>query len=451
MANYGFSPNGGLITETNEQYYVGHQHRVADGSTAYTYTFDEVLTMADSALSPPLISSWNPTDPNFMLNNFDLMISTGGLNPYVLWDGTNGGIPGTFGFRVSAFSNTQSWSTIEFFDSDPASPTFGQVANAVATGYYIQVRLKSMLVDGAPNYGDYQYISLFDAVNNFMIGYVGEDKLIPKCKRTDVMFYAKRGLQEFSYDTLRSIKSQEITIPPTLSVIMPQDYVNYVQMSWIDKSGVKHIIYPTTLTSNPTETPLQDNNTTKMSNYGFAFPSEGYGIPMQDQFGENLEGTSMTEERWESIPPHQNPGVTPIFNTGIGNSYYGYRDIYALGQRYGLNPETSQRNGWFTINKREGKFSFSSDLSEKLILLEYISDGLAYEEDTKIPKLAEEALYMHIAYSILASRMGVPEHIVQRFKKDRRAQLRNAKIRLSNIKLDEFVQVMRGKSKWIKY
>jgi len=36
MANYGFSPNGGLITETNEQYYVGHQHRVADGSTAYT-------------------------------------------------------------------------------------------------------------------------------------------------------------------------------------------------------------------------------------------------------------------------------------------------------------------------------------------------------------------------------------------------------------------------------
>ena len=169
MANYGFSPNGGLITETNEQYYVGHQARVADGSTSYTYTFDEVLSMGDSALTPSLISSWDPNDPNFMLNNFDLMISTGGLNPYILWDGTNGGIPGTFGFRVSAFSNTQSWSTIEFFDADPASPTFGQAANAVATGYYIQVRLKSMLVDGAPNYGDYQYISIFDIVNNFMV------------------------------------------------------------------------------------------------------------------------------------------------------------------------------------------------------------------------------------------------------------------------------------------
>jgi hypothetical protein len=37
-----------------------------------------------------------------------------------------------------------------------------------------------------------------------------------------------------------------------------------------------------------------------------------------------------------------------------------------------------------------------------------------------------------------------------RLQKDRRAKLRNAKIRLSNIKLDEIVQVMRGKSKWIK-
>ena len=71
--------------------------------------------------------------------------------------------------------------------------------------------------------------------------------------------------------------------------------------------------------------------------------------------------------------------------------------------------------------------------------------------DSKIPKMAEEAMYMHIAYSILAGRSGVPEYIVARFKKDRRAQLRNAKIRLSNIKIDEIARVMRNKSKWIKH
>jgi hypothetical protein len=121
------------------------------------------------------------------------------------------------------------------------------------------------------------------------------------------------------------------------------------------------------------------------------------------------------------------------------------------GQRYGLDPQYSQGNGWFTINEREGKFSFSSNLNGSLIVLQYISDGVANDADTKIPKMAEEAMYMHILYSILASRANIPEYVVRRYKIERRAALRNAKIRLSNIKLEEISQVMRGKSKWIKH
>ena len=116
-----------------------------------------------------------------------------------------------------------------------------------------------------------------------------------------------------------------------------------------------------------------------------------------------------------------------------------------------MDPAVSQSNGWFTIDDRRGMFSFSSDLVGKVITLEYISDGLAYDADTKIPKMIEEAMYMHIVYSILSSKMNVPEYVVQRFKKDRRAQLRNAKIRLSNLKLDTLIQTMRGKSKWLKH
>ena len=108
-------------------------------------------------------------------------------------------------------------------------------------------------------------------------------------------------------------------------------------------------------------------------------------------------------------------------------------------------------NGWFNMDEREGKMSFSSNLAGKLIVLEYISDGLAYDSDTKVPKLAEDALYASILHSIVSTRSGQQEYLVQRLQKDRRAKLRNAKIRLSNIKLDEIVQVMRGKSKWIKH
>jgi hypothetical protein len=116
-----------------------------------------------------------------------------------------------------------------------------------------------------------------------------------------------------------------------------------------------------------------------------------------------------------------------------------------------MDPVTSQKNGWFKIDERKGTFNFTSNLANKLILLQYISDGNAYDLNARIPKLAEDALYSHIAHAILATSANAQEYIVQRFKRERSAKLRNAKIRLSNLKLDQIIQVMRGKSKWLKF
>ena len=68
------------------------------------------------------------------------------------------------------------------------------------------------------NYNSYSYIKVEDLVNNFLVAYVGTGKLISSVKKTDVIFHTKRALQEFSYDTLKSIHSQELTIPPSLSL-----------------------------------------------------------------------------------------------------------------------------------------------------------------------------------------------------------------------------------------
>jgi hypothetical protein len=284
------------------------------------------------------------------------------------------------------------------------------------------------------DYGSYRYISITELINNFLMIHVGDGKLIPSVNRNEIVFHAKRAMQEFSYDTLKSIKSQELTIPNNLTVAIPQDYVNYVKASWIDQLGVKHIIYPTTLTSNPTEIPVQD----------------GDGIPTQDQDGDNLEGTSITEERWEEADTKKITGVYPNYDDNL-DVYTDpvYKTLY--GQRYGENPETTQINGWFTINEREGLFSFSSNLVDKVIILEYISDGLAYTADMKVPKLAEEAFYAYIIYAVISGRANQPEYIVQRLKKEKRAKLRNTKLRISNIKLEEISQVFRNKSKIIKH
>jgi hypothetical protein len=407
-------PNGGLITETNQQYYEGAQGFQQNGAgslTQFTTTFNTDL----------VFGNYNPANSNYALNNFKLYTSATGL-------------PGTYTEYVSQYG--VSGNTITF-TSAPAANT------------YIVVQLKSL--DGGrygnqdaygtavnENYGGYAYITLNDIINNFLIAYVGEGKLILNVKRTDVLFHAKRGLQEFSYDTLKSIKSQELTVPPSLGVILPQDYVNYTAVSWIDQLGVKRPIYPANnLHVSPKEVPLQDDA----------------GIPTQDYIGDNLEGTSQINERWDAANVILINGAWTLYDYNQGLDYWGYDGNLAnfYGEQYGLDGQYANYNGWFNIDPRSGKMSFSSNLNGALILLEYISDGLAYDLDTKVPKMAEEALYAHILHAIISTRVNQPEYVVQRLKRERSAKLRNAKIRLSNIKLNEIVQVMRGQSKWLKH
>jgi len=108
-------------------------------------------------------------------------------------------------------------------------------------------------------------------------------------------------------------------------------------------------------------------------------------------------------------------------------------------------------NGSFFIDNVRGKIFFSSHVSEKIITLKYISDGVATEEEKLVHKFAEEAMYKSIAHAILSTRQNTPEYLVARFKRERFAAIRQAKLRLSNLKSEELTQRMRGKSKWIKH
>ena len=121
------------------------------------------------------------------------------------------------------------------------------------------------------------------------------------------------------------------------------------------------------------------------------------------------------------------------------------------GERYGLDPQYAQTNGSFFIDCADGKIHFSSNLSGKTISLKYISDSLGTNGEMQVHKFAEEAMYKWIAYGCLISRIGIPEYVIARFKKEKFAETRKAKLRLSNIKLEEITQILRGKSKQIKH
>ena len=431
------------------------------------------------------------------------------------------------------------------------------------------------------NYGKHQFVSLDDIINQFMLVYVGHEKIINKASRVDVSFWAQRALAELSFDTLKSFKSWEELIPPSLQIPLPQDYVNYTKLSWVDQSGIKHPIYPTKHTSAPAASVIKDEDG------DIVFKTNGAMLTK----GEMLKngGYQGLADHWEFLNPGPNaPAITLDINNDIQQGFgivdnklvcvdlpdfgrarqlnleiknnHKYKVTYTIsnytsgtvkarivdnlghatfgagrtangtytetltagestfaegtltkrsfrignydtvalgnftidnvslvevgnedesfittkykanspvenqnddyddetywpheGERYGLNPEHAQVNGSFFIDEHRGIINFSSNISGKTVILDYISDSLGTPSEMKVHKFAEEAMYKWITYGVLSTKSNVPEYVVQRYKKEKFAATRQAKLRLSNIKLEEITQILRNKSTHIKH
>ena len=529
----------------------------------------------------------------------------------------------------------------------------GLLDNTTQRNYYKQYRSEL---------GSYQFVSLADIINQFMIVYTGEEKIITKANKMDVAFHAQRALAELSFDTFKSVKSQEIELPSSLTMMLPHDYVNYTKISTVDDSGIKHGLYPTLKqTSNPFKILQNDNKDYDFSNIttsllinnadfseplsainNFDFraarttfnnavsPATTIGFDKVETSNNELIFTNNHDTRvvnnvttafshqyavWQLLeldsqivevnisakglstaasgtdknvgilrvglttaitpgsqgngtiydpsigydPNKSNPKLplNPTFNmqkavynlpsdnpdgsfvefssgndTLTSGTVYnidlrnvpinnvGKKEVYLLivsdnglvstsasaatqkisnleitteavaydliedgesttwnnykthvpsenqqhdydyddhvfeanvGRRYGIEPSHAQDNGSFYIDELRGNIHFSSTLSGKTIVLDYISDSLGTEEEMKVHKFAEEAMYKCILYAILSTRANTPDYIVRRYKKERFAEIRKAKLRLSNIKLEEITQIFRGKSKQIKH
>ena len=376
---------GLLGTTTEQSYYSQSQSFTAtSGQTAFILT-----------------KTYFPTIPA-AVTDFDVFVD-GTLISRTAYDGTSYALSGSGASQVGTLT----------FDS-------GQTVGAIV----LVVENQS-----AEAYGGYQHVSLDDIISNFIVAYVGTEKIINRVRRADVAFHAQRALQEFSYDTLKSTKSFELEVPPTLVVPLPQDYVNYVKISWVElETGTERILYPTRNTSNPRSI-LQD------SDYNLLFDSSTGALL------ESFESTPWTKYK---------SNVDTSANDDVSDTAGRTADSY-IGNRFGLDPETAQINGVFYIDQVRGNVHFGSNISGKTVIIKYISDSLGTDAEMVVHKFAEEAMYKHLAHAILATKSNVPEYLVARFKKEKFAATRVAKLRLSNLKSEELAQVMRNKSKQIKH
>lgn len=287
------------------------------------------------------------------------------------------------------------------------------------------------------NWGSYQYVSLYDIVNNFMLMYAGNHSLVNNEERYKVLFHAKRGIQELNYDAFKEIKILQLTVCNTLRYVLPSDYVNWVRIS-MHKDG---LLFPLTenIQTNWSSAYLQDNNCRILFDHT--------GEALSPQFSE-LDFDRITGGE-KSIYLNSNSPFDGMM--GYCCDGYWYFD-YRIGARYGLNTETANANPTFSIDKKGGVINFSSHVANQSIVLEYVSDGMENGDVSSITvnKLFEDYIYAYIEYAILNSKQGVQEYIVARARKRKSALLRNAKIRISNIHPGRLLMNMRGKDKWLK-
>lgn len=269
-------------------------------------------------------------------------------------------------------------------------------------------------------HGSYQYVTLKDIINSFMVRYVGDNEEINNVARHRVLFEAKRGLKELTYDALKEIKKFEIELDDSLEVILPHDYVNYARISWVNEKGDLVPLIESTDTG-IINAYLQDNN------YNILFNSDGFP----------LEGTSDTTKNQYS-------------NNSDNKGYKIDRSYCDKSAKYGLDTSRARSGGYFMIS--DTKIRFSTDVPSKNIVIEYVSDGLESENPNKIRvhKFAERALYAFIKYEILNNRIDTTEYRIRRAKKDYLKERQNAKIRLANIKPHQFIQRLKGRNKWLK-
>jgi hypothetical protein len=287
------------------------------------------------------------------------------------------------------------------------------------------------------NWGSYQYVSLYDIVNNFMLMYAGNHSLVNNEERYRILFHAKRAIQELNYDAFKELKILELDVCDTLRYVLPIDYVNWVRIS-LYKDGV---LRPLTenIQTNWSNAYLQDNNCRILFDHdGNILKPSTSTIDMQ-----RIEGTKKSIYLNQQSPYNNREGYCVD-----GDWYFDY----GIGAQYGLNTETANFNPTFKINKKAGVINFSSDMAGELCILEYVSDGMEGGDDSQISvnKLFEEYVYAYIQFAILNAKFGVQEYVVARARKRSSALLRNAKLRISNIHPGRLIQNIRGMDKWIK-
>lgn len=332
-----------------------------------------------------------------------------------------------------------------------------------------------------PQLGDNRLLTLRELVDNYMVLYSDDDSYGGKIARTKVEALAKRAIQELSYDTLK-VRSLEHTLLDIPTVPMPQDFVELVNIGWVNEQGIIQWLIQRKDSGNPRSAiqqeaveanqPARAWSSTQTYDLGFVVGLRGKIyvslIPNNNNDPSTLigwaettgptytyddngsiiyaQGTSLTLENFNSN--QRTFGGSSVNNLSQYTTEGGF---YTYGKRYYLDTETVNSHGTYFVNEIAGVIDVEPALVGQTLVMEYVSDGLSENPDEVfIPKFAEQAVYEAIYYEYIARKNNVPANEKERSKRRMFAKKREAKLRLSPISKRELLQTLRAQARWIK-
>ncbi|MCP1996652.1 hypothetical protein [Flavobacterium sp. HSC-61S13] len=253
-------------------------------------------------------------------------------------------------------------------------------------------------------HGNYQYISLKDIIDNMLLGAMDDDSYLRNIKRFRLFHYALQAIKEVNKSAANDVLAFEITVPDNLVVIVPQDYVNYVRVSVVVFNTSNGGFYLQ---------PLDINESISTA--------VGY---LQDHKGEILfdeKGGILTAD---SLNGYAKPYKKYSIPSGCSGS--------------SVDTAKLSKYGHFKVDERAGKFLFSSDLMDKEVVIEYVSDGLQAglrEEEITVHKYLQKSIEDFIYHACIERNRNVPANEKLRASNIYKSSLHKAKMARANFDL----------------
>ena len=240
----------------------------------------------------------------------------------------------------------------------------------------------------------YEYNNNVDSAQFISVQDVIQDLIVEEGKSSEHEYLryfklALSGLKELNFDTVRQVKTIELSLDHKNTVRLPSDYVSYTKIGIVGGNG-------------------EMNYLGKKDIINF------------------VHGSKSTVSDSSTEPP--------VFTDNIpGDGIWG-----KYGQGGGNNA-----NGYYRENMEEGTIEFSNTSGK--IILEYVSDGSTglSGEEIKVHAFAEEALKSYVYWKSIYRKRAINMNEKMIAKKEFYNQKRLARARMQSFNKEEALQTTR--------